>query len=207
MRQIFRRLFSPKHPLFVGLFASFLSLIILLYLAQAILEIPRLNNKLAVAWFLIIIVYEVFVVIFLAGLDKIIENNNTNGQHYVGISIFSIAFMLYGILIISYAPLYNSRIYDGKEVVKSIFTCVYFSSMTITTVGYGDVTPDHGLGRLFASAEAVSGFFILVLLASTFGKVSFQHRSNLKITSPSATQNVAGSLPQAAAGKQPRTKL
>lgn len=42
----------------------------------------------------------------------------------------------------------------------------YFTIITLTTVGYGDITPQSLLGRLIISGEAVAGFFLLAVLAS-----------------------------------------
>jgi hypothetical protein len=43
---------------------------------------------------------------------------------------------------------------------------VYFSLVTITTVGYGDITPVTRLARAFANLEAVVGQLYLVILVS-----------------------------------------
>ncbi|MFQ1002650.1 potassium channel family protein [Modestobacter sp. SSW1-42] len=53
-------------------------------------------------------------------------------------------------------------------------TFMYFSLATITTTGYGDLTPVTPLGRLLASAEALTGQLFLVtfvaLLVGLFGQ-------------------------------------
>lgn len=55
--------------------------------------------------------------------------------------------------------------WDGRI---SLFN--YFSLVTLTTVGYGDVTPVHGPARTFALLEAVFGqFYIAVLVAQLVG--------------------------------------
>ncbi len=41
---------------------------------------------------------------------------------------------------------------------------LYFSIITLTTVGYGDYIPDSNQCRWFAAAEAFSGYFLLALL-------------------------------------------
>jgi hypothetical protein len=50
-------------------------------------------------------------------------------------------------------------------------TLTYFSFVTLTTVGYGDVTPVTGLARGLANAEAIVGqFYLAVLVADLIGK-------------------------------------
>jgi voltage-gated potassium channel len=47
----------------------------------------------------------------------------------------------------------------------------YFSYVTLTTVGFGDITPGTGLTRGLAATEAVVGqFYLAVLVASLIGK-------------------------------------
>lgn len=47
----------------------------------------------------------------------------------------------------------------------SLFECVYFSSVTFTTLGFGDVSPVGPL-RLLAGAEALTGFMLIGWTAS-----------------------------------------
>jgi hypothetical protein len=47
----------------------------------------------------------------------------------------------------------------------------YFSVSTLTTVGYGDVTPATGVTRGLANVEAIVGqFFLAVVVADLIGK-------------------------------------
>jgi voltage-gated potassium channel len=51
------------------------------------------------------------------------------------------------------------------------FSFVYFSLITLTTVGYGDITPVSQSAQAVAAVEAVAGqFFIAVLIAELMGK-------------------------------------
>lgn len=57
---------------------------------------------------------------------------------------------------------------------------LYFSYITITTTGYGDLAPQSGLARALAVIEALSGQLYLVtvlaLLVGNFGKAQVRHR-------------------------------
>ncbi len=66
----------------------------------------------------------------------------------------------------------------------NIWTAMYFSVVTITTVGYGDITPKTGLGRLIAIGTIFAGF---ALLPWQIGKL-------LKITLTSATKSMVKCL-------------
>lgn len=56
---------------------------------------------------------------------------------------------------------------DG--VVHDLLTCLYYSVVTFTTLGYGDITP-FGMSRLFAALEAFTGSFSMALFVVVFVK-------------------------------------
>jgi hypothetical protein len=60
------------------------------------------------------------------------------------------------------------------------FTAFYFSFATLTTVGYGDITPVSRVARMLSVAEAVTGMFYVAILIS---RLVALHTSN---PSPSA---------------------
>jgi voltage-gated potassium channel len=63
---------------------------------------------------------------------------------------------------------YFEMIMSGKDVINDAGTALYFSIVTITTLGYGDYTPIGGLGRFLVSAETIMGIVFIVLVLSTF---------------------------------------
>jgi len=58
---------------------------------------------------------------------------------------------------------FSVAIFLTDETCDTLAECVYYVSMTMTTVGYGDITPKSDLTKLFASIVAFSGvaFFAL----------------------------------------------
>ena len=54
---------------------------------------------------------------------------------------------------------------------NSFISCLYFSAITFTTVGYGDLTP-HGGFRLVAASEALAGIFLCGLFLFCLGRRS-----------------------------------
>ncbi len=49
-------------------------------------------------------------------------------------------------------------------------TCFYFSVVTFTTLGFGDISPVTDLGRGVASVEAFTGAFMIALFVLVFGR-------------------------------------
>ncbi len=69
---------------------------------------------------------------------------------------------------------WTSGSFFGQAESTSSF--MYFSLVTITTVGYGDLSPVSDLGRFLASAEAVLGQVLLVTVVARL--VSLYSRTN-----------------------------
>jgi hypothetical protein len=67
-----------------------------------------------------------------------------------------------------------------KGNYDTIGSMVYFSLITLTTTGYGDLTPVHPFARSLAALEAVIGqFYMGTLIASLIGlHVSSRHEKN-----------------------------
>ncbi len=59
---------------------------------------------------------------------------------------------------------------DPDEYVGHVLALRYFSFMTLTTVGYGDIVPRGATARTLASLEAVTGqIYLMVLVARLVG--------------------------------------
>ena len=67
--------------------------------------------------------------------------------------------------------------------LTSIPTGIYWVVVTMTTVGYGDIAPTTGLGKLFGSMCAVAGVLVLSLpipiIAANFEKFHKNHQVNI----------------------------
>lgn len=77
-------------------------------------------------------------------------------------------------LIISYASIY----YNLYQINSSNFVCphnhfgivdsIYFSVVTLATVGYGDIVPNSNIAKLVVCSEILAGIFVLIFLASVY---------------------------------------
>lgn len=54
---------------------------------------------------------------------------------------------------------------EGRPL-NSWFEAFYFSTVSLTTLGYGDITPSTPLGQFVASIQSIVGFSLFALLAS-----------------------------------------
>jgi hypothetical protein len=79
------------------------------------------------------------------------------------------------LLIVAFAVMYRrfgmiDNTVEGSPVIYDFWRSVYYSVVTFTTLGYGDFYP-VGLGRTLAAMEALTGYIILGVLASTAASV------------------------------------
>ena len=74
-----------------------------------------------------------------------------------GILQFSLSFGVFEIL---QPKLCNFQLY--KDVWDSAWDAIYFSGVTIATIGYGDFTPKSGLSQFLVIYEVVNGFVLIV---------------------------------------------
>ncbi|MDQ1327497.1 MAG: hypothetical protein QG641_780, partial [Candidatus Poribacteria bacterium] len=57
--------------------------------------------------------------------------------------------------------------------------CLYFSTITIAAVGYGDIMPLSGLSKLLVCLETIMGQLLLALgVASAYSGISAVHKNN-----------------------------
>jgi len=59
---------------------------------------------------------------------------------------------------------------DHREWQHNLEDMIYYSMVTLTTLGYGDITPDQPLVRFLAYMESITGiFYTTILVASLIG--------------------------------------
>jgi hypothetical protein len=60
-----------------------------------------------------------------------------------------------------------------EECVQTLAEAFYFSTIVVTSLGFGDITPTTDLGRVIVSLEAIVGFLTFALLVSmTFRRIT-----------------------------------
>jgi len=92
----------------------------------------------------------------------------------VGFYAFIIA-TLYGLIYLMDMT-YDWQIMDYSNSAKTWFTPFYYSVVTYTTLGFGDVTADSLFGEIFVISEVILGYFtlglLLAILANTIARRS-----------------------------------
>jgi hypothetical protein len=83
--------------------------------------------------------------------------------------------LIASVVIILLCAVYYTRtgtlLYEGQPAEPSFFQSLYFSTITFTTLGYGDIHPSpEGLARMVAMAEAVAGGCLMALFVVCLSK-------------------------------------
>ncbi|MEO0603784.1 MAG: ion channel, partial [Myxococcota bacterium] len=94
------------------------------------------------------------------GLARAFEENRL--LYLLGLSIFGIAVLLGGVSFYLTEQPYNAEIHQFSDAL-------WWSIVTITTVGYGDLTPATNLGRVVAGSLMLVGMITLALFAGIVG--------------------------------------
>jgi len=94
---------------------------------------------------------------------------------------FGVILILVGLtLLISSSMLYFAEADAQPEKFGSIPRALWWSIITLTTVGYGDVYPVTTLGRFFAAVIALTGVMVIAIptgiFAASFSEGLQRHR-------------------------------
>jgi voltage-gated potassium channel Kch len=131
----------------------------------------RFENLILVTWSAMMLLVPVAILRKIGkefgeeGVDLEIVLGALSAYLYIG-AYFA---FLYGVM----AHLSNSPFF-AQPGADSRLNYLYFSFVTLTTTGYGDISPAYGPGRMIAVTEAVIGQLYLVsvvaIVVSAFGK-------------------------------------
>lgn len=88
------------------------------------------------------------------------------------ILILGYAFIYLGLQKITGSSFVSSAQQAGIGTFGSVLDFIYYSAITIATVGYGDVYPIHTLARVFVLTEVLCGALLVIFLVSSFTAIS-----------------------------------
>ena len=78
----------------------------------------------------------------------------------------------YGLVYLSLIPIYAALYYLFPSIIgseRSYIECLYFSTVTITTLGYGDITPVDEIGQIVTASESLLGVVSIGLFLNAIG--------------------------------------
>lgn len=119
----------------------------------------------------LLIIYAVFFFLAIAILIKRISSKTTVSSDTIkgGISIYILLGLFWAVLymiVLTFEP--NALTNIQKETAS--FDCYYYSFTTLTTLGYGDITPVAKYARILAILESVTGpIYLAIFVAQIIG--------------------------------------
>jgi len=110
-----------------------------------------------------------FLAVFFAhaatGLFSYLKNSHSIGQSqlYTAVSIYLLLGIIWAALYCAMDVLHPGSIRLGSNTGDRQSTLLYFSLITLSTIGYGDVVPLSGVARMAAALEGVTGVLYIAI--------------------------------------------
>lgn len=164
---------SERYFLMISIsFLTFLAVV----LHWASILIP---SKIIIAWSLLFtlatFVMMTYTIVIQVFRDGPINIHRIQGSIAIYLLLGTIWANAYTLLALFYPDAFAGAIHFDSSIRME--TWIYFSYSTLTTVGYGDITPIHPIGRSLAMMEALVGQLFPAILISRLVSQEIQERS------------------------------
>ena len=106
-----------------------------------------------------------FFALAAAGLFSYLRSSRTVTQAhlYTAINIYLLLGLLWATLYLAIDTFYPGSIQIGSHAVNRETDLLYFSLITLSTIGYGDIVPFSGEARILAALEGVTGVLYIAI--------------------------------------------
>jgi voltage-gated potassium channel Kch len=155
---------------------SFIALVII---GLMVVDISTVSNWLAPFQLLGLSVF-ICITIYLAWQQVMFTGEITRNTIFGAICIYILIGLLFGFVFLMAEQVFPGSLagLDGENWQDNLQATIYYSMVTLTTLGYGDITPAAPVTRFLAYMEALVGiFYTTVLVASLIGmRLSGYHR-------------------------------
>ncbi len=92
----------------------------------------------------------------------------------INVNLFPLAAALVGLVTVGSILIYFAEWHQGN--IHSLWDAVWWTVVTMTTVGYGDVVPTTALGRVVGMFVMLSGISVISLLTATISSIFVAQR-------------------------------
>lgn len=106
-----------------------------------------------------------FFALTAVGLFSYLESSRfvTPAQLYTAVSIYLLLGLLWAALYLAIDAFYPGSIQVGSHTANRQTELLYFSLITLSTIGYGDILPVTGETRILAALEGVAGVLYIAI--------------------------------------------
>lgn len=136
-----------------------------------------------------LLTYLILLIVFCSVVQFIFAKP-WRSQHKIGIvyEVFYALILIYGTVIIGFGLLYylfsfyDVILFDSNQaeelsVKVGWWQSIYFSGVTMLTIGYGDIAP-LGIGRFFAVLQALIGFVLPTAFVLKVVHLNFEEKED-----------------------------
>ncbi len=126
--------------------------------------------------------YALFILIAIVsiGVDVLVRERVTVNCILGSICVYLFLGMFFAFLYGIVALLVPAALEGGSPRALTPHDLLYFSYMTLTTTGYGDITPTHPVVRMLATFESITGALYLAVMISRLVGLHVADRSATK---------------------------
>ncbi len=111
-----------------------------------------------------------FIGAFTISWKQILFTEQINQNVIIGSVVLFLLLGLIWTVIYLILLMINPDAFNGLELLKwqeNFNTVAYYSFVTLTTVGYGDISPRYDVAEFFVYIEAIAGIFFMAIVVST----------------------------------------
>jgi hypothetical protein len=159
---------------------SWLGFLIMLFVVTYVITLlTSLNLSLLTLGLLIAFFFHYMI----AAMKQVLFSSEVGANQIIG----SICIYLMIGLIWSFVYLFLLECFEGgfngleyKHWLDNLSSVIYYSFITLTTVGYGEITPTLPITRFFAYMQSLTGSFYLAILVASLVSTGLEHRKSKK---------------------------
>jgi voltage-gated potassium channel len=127
----------------------------------------------------LLIMLSFFIWVTWQATRRVLFTGTIDGNKIVGaICIYLLLGLIWAILYVFIAEIIPGAFNGIAQApwIENFATAIYFSFVTITTLGYGDISPAMPLARFLVFMEAIIGVFYMAILVASLIGVSLADR-------------------------------
>jgi hypothetical protein len=125
-----------------------------------------------------------FFALTAAGLFSYLRNSRSvaQAQLYTAVNIYLLLGLLWATLYLAIDAYYPGSIQIGSRQADRQTELLYFSLITLSTIGYGDIVPISGEVRILAALEGMTGVLYIAITVALLVSRFRSERSDLTDT-------------------------
>jgi len=149
----------------------FVLLVLFLLVSTTLLQ--ELSPRFSASSLHLVLIMLFFVSVAYSAGHRVLLREKTDRNRIIGsIAVYLLLGLLWAmlyLLLLEYVPGALNGI-EQQRWENNFFEVTYFSFVTLTTLGYGDITPVHSASSALAYLEGITGtFYMAVVVASLVG--------------------------------------